>query len=60
MTAGLLVGCSSEAPKKTGPKFTGRVLLLTGDTSKGAALAELTQSGDGFSLATITPGVLRR
>jgi len=57
MTAGLLVGCSSEAPKKTGPKFSGRVLLLTGDTSKGAALAELTQSGDGFNLATITPGV---
>jgi len=53
----LLASCSSEPPKRTGPKFTGRVLLLTGDASKGAALAELTQSGDGFNLATITPGV---
>jgi hypothetical protein len=53
----LLVGCSSEPPKRSGPKFTGRVLLLTGDPSKGAALAELTQSGDGFNLTTITPGV---
>jgi hypothetical protein len=53
----LLAGCSSEPPKRSGPKFTGRVLLLTGDASKGAALAELTQSGDGFNLATITPGV---
>jgi len=53
----LLAGCSSELPKRAGPKFTGRVLLLTGDASKGAALAELTQSGDGFNLATITPGV---
>jgi len=53
----LLAGCSSGPPKHSGPKFTGRVLLLTGDASKGAALAELTQSGDGFNLATITPGV---
>ena len=53
----LLAGCSTESPKRSGPKFTGRVLLLTGDASKGAALAELTQSGDGINLATITPGV---
>jgi hypothetical protein len=33
------------------------VLLLTGDASKGATLAELTASGDGFNLATLTPGV---
>jgi hypothetical protein len=52
-----LAGCSSEAPKRSGPKFSGRVLLVTGDTSKGAALAQLTQSGDGFNLATITSGV---
>lgn len=52
-----LAACSSEPPKRSGPKFTGRVLLLTGDTSKGAALAELTQSGDGFNLTTITEGV---
>ena len=53
----MLAGCSSEPPKRSGPKFTGRVLLLTGDASKGAALAALTQSGDGFDLTTITPGV---
>jgi hypothetical protein len=52
----LTAGCS-EPPKPSGPKFTGRVLLLTGDPSTGAALAELTQAGDGFNLATLTPGV---
>lgn len=57
VTATFCAGCSSEAPKRSGPKFTGRVLLLTGDPTKGAALAELTSSGDGFNLATITPGV---
>ena len=54
----LLAACSSETPKSSGPKFTGRVLLLTGDASKGAALAELTQSGDGFNLTAILPGVI--
>ena len=57
MTAAVLAGCSTEPPKRSGPKFTGRVLLLTGDVSKGAALAELTASGDGFNLATLAPGV---
>ena len=52
----LTAGCS-EPPKPSGPKFTGRVLLLTGDPSTGAALAELTQAGDGYNLTTITPGV---
>ena len=52
----LTAGCS-EPPKPSGPKFTGRVLLLTGNPSTAAALAELTQSGDGYNLATITPGV---
>lgn len=52
----LITGCS-EAPKPTGPKFRGRVLLLTGDPSQGAALAELTQAGDGYNLATLTAGV---
>lgn len=52
----LVAGCS-EPPKPTGPKFTGRVLLLTGDPSAGAALAELTQAGDGYNLATLTAGV---
>ena len=52
----LTVGCS-EPPKPTGPKFKGRVLLLTGDPSTGAALAEVTQAGDGYNLATLTAGV---
>jgi hypothetical protein len=50
-------GCSAKQPKPTGPKFSGRVLLLTGDPSKGAALAELTQLGDGYNFATITTGL---
>lgn len=52
-----LASCATEAPKRSGPKFSGRVLLLTGDPTQGAALAELTQSGDGYNLATITAGV---
>jgi hypothetical protein len=32
-------------------------LLLTGDPTQGAALAELTQAGDGYNLATLTTGV---
>jgi len=52
----LTAGCS-EPPKPSGPKFTGRVLLLTGDPSAGAALAELTQASEGYNLATITAGV---
>lgn len=57
LVACALVAACSEAPKPTGPKFRGRVLLLTGDPSTGAALAELTQAGDGYNLATITAGV---
>lgn len=53
----LLAGCSTAPPRAKGPKFTGRLLLLTGDTSKGAALAEVTPYGDGLNMATITPGV---
>jgi hypothetical protein len=53
---GLLAGCS-EKPKPTGPKFSGRVLLLTGQPPGGPALAELTAKGDGYNLATITAGV---
>lgn len=61
-TVGLLLGlvvtsACSEPPKPTGPKFKGRVLLLTGDPTQGAALAELTQAGDGYNLATLTTGV---
>jgi hypothetical protein len=53
----LVCAACSEPPKPSGPKFTGRVLLLTGDPSQGAALAELTQAGNGYNLATLTAGV---
>ena len=53
----VLVTACSEPPKPSGPKFTGRVLLLTGDPSTGAALAELTQAGDGYNLTTLTEGI---
>jgi hypothetical protein len=53
----ILGGACTQETKPTGPKFTGRVLLLNGDPSKGAALAELTQRGDGHNLATLTNGV---
>ena len=52
----LSAGCS-KPPKPSGPKFNGRVLLLTGQTPGGRALAELTTQGDGYNLATITAGV---
>jgi hypothetical protein len=60
--AGLLLGlvivaACSEPPKPAGPTFKGRVILLTGDPSTGAALAELTQAGDGYNLSTLTGGV---
>ena len=46
--------CCSAQPKRTGPKFSGRVLLLNGDTATGANLSELTTSGDGYNLAPLT------
>jgi hypothetical protein len=57
LTCALAAACSQKL-QNAGPKFSGRVLLLTGDPSQGAALAELAQSGDGFNLVTITPGVM--
>ena len=57
LVACVLVTACAEPPKPAGPKFKGRVLLLTGDPATGAALAELTQAGDGYNLATLTPGV---
>src|ERR1043166_5553884 len=47
--------CSSPPTKRTGPKFTGRVLLLNGDPATGANLSELTAYGDGYNLAPISP-----
>lgn len=57
LIAGLLTAGCSEPPKPSGPKFSGRVILLNGDPSTGAALAELTQAGEGYNLATLTAGV---
>jgi len=46
--------CTSPPTKPLGPKFTGRVLLLNGDPTKGANLSELTISGDGYNLGPFT------
>ncbi len=49
----------SEVPQKPAAKFTGRLILLTGDDTHGADLVELTPStsGSGYSIATLTHGV---
>ena len=50
--------CSSSSPP-SGPKFTGRVLLLTGTGADGADLVELSAApnGSGYNLSTLTKGV---
>ncbi len=50
----------SEPPKPAGPKFSGRVLLLTGDPANGSNLVELTPATTGavYNLASITGGVV--
>jgi len=52
-----LIGACSQETKPTAPKFTGRLLLLSGDPTNGANLAELTVADAGNNLATITGGV---
>lgn len=49
----------SEVPQKPAPKFTGRLILLTGDETHGADLVELTPSpdGSGYAIATLARGV---
>ena len=54
--AAIASGCARE-PEHTGPKFTGRLLLLIGDASNGANLSELGPSGDSYNVSTITSGV---
>ena len=51
----LISACSSPPTKRSGPKFTGRVLLLNGDPATGANLSELTAYGDGYNLAPLSP-----
>ncbi len=53
-----LITCCAQQPKPTGPTFSGRVLLLTGDPSNGANLAEFTANGETYNVSTITAGVL--
>lgn len=52
--ASVLYGACTQPTKPAGPKFTGRVLLLSGDPTKGANLSELTASGDGYNLGPFT------
>lgn len=60
LTLGLtfLTACS-EVPVTPAPKFTGRLILLTGDETHGADLVELTPSstGSGYNAATLAHGV---
>jgi hypothetical protein len=55
----LFTACTQE-PKPAGPKFSGRVLFLTGDPANGSNLVELTPAAAGgtYNLATITGGVV--
>jgi len=55
---GLLSACQRPAVTEA-PKFTGRLLVLAGDTAGGADLVEVTppSSGPAFNYATVTTGV---
>jgi hypothetical protein len=59
MLAALLAGCS-EPPKPAGPKFTGRVLFLSGDPANGSNLVELTPgaTAGSYNLLNIAAGVV--
>ena len=52
----LTVGCSSPTVKED-PKFSGRLLLLSGDPANGANLIELSGSGPAYNTSIITEGV---
>jgi hypothetical protein len=52
-----LIGACTSAPEPTGPKFTGRLLLLAGGNTDGANLVELSPSGSTYNLSTLTSGV---
>ena len=52
----LICACTQET-KPTTPKFTGRLLFLSGDPTNGANLSELTAAGTDYSVSTITGGV---
>ncbi len=56
---GLIGGCSQQTQRPV-PKFTGRLLLLSGSAANTTDLMELTPSADGISynLSTIANGVI--
>lgn len=55
--AGALISACSSPPTTTDPKFSGRLLVLTGEPANGANLVELTGAGPGYNLLTIVSGV---
>ena len=54
--ASLLAAACGSPPTTVDPKFSGRLLLLTGDPANGANLVELTGTGP-YNLSTIVSGV---
>ena len=58
--ASLFLACCSEPPKSTAPKFSGRLLFLSGDRTNGADLAELdaASAGPTNNYQIVTSGVL--
>lgn len=56
MLAGVFAGACSSPPTTVEPKFSGRLLLLTGDPANGANLVELTGTGP-YNLSTVVSGV---
>lgn len=57
ITCAFLSACS-RPPEITGPKFTGRLLLLSGDNAAGVNLVELSPAGPTYNLSTLTSGVV--
>lgn len=53
-----LVGACSQPTVPVAPKFSGRLLLLSGDQTTGADLLELTAAGSTFSLSPLAKGVI--
>ena len=53
----LIVSCNRETPS-VGPKFTGRLILLSGNNAAGANLVELSPAGPTYNVSTLTSGVI--
>lgn len=54
----VFVSACSETPPRPAPKFTGRLLLLSGAAANGADLIELAPDGNSLKPSTITSGVV--